>query len=761
MTKFTTVYNNFSGGKVSEKFKGRFDLPAYQNGLEEMDNMLPDKIGGAFKRTGTIQIADITSTLASTSGNAYRPSYRGIPFQAGDGESYIIYLTSHTITMANFATYLHIFHNDRTKAANIYGATEITARDRGDTWTPNTATLSTFGGNHAWNYCQVGDLLFLTHVSGEQRPLVITRTAVDAFDINYVDQYTTNNAGMSQTLLVPMSEPNLSAITLTLVGSTLTASAALFNSSMSSSQTLFAVESAGSTRVLIVTAITSTTIVTVSNVIGSGDITATDDWRESLWRNPTNATLSIVGHGWPKSVAYQNQKLLWGGNLSFPDTVWASLTGNLFHLNSVRLTQDASTDSSGLNFFGELQVGTDPFSLPVGSTESNAIQWMTGGRVLTVGTTGGEYLIKNIGLDTLTIEANSNYGSSSYQAIRMGKDIVFAGATRRNFRTYRYSDENGSWVSDDLSVKLDDFNDGNFTSTPYSKNVLDFTWNAEHKLLFVAMSNTLYVLGNDPEYGINGWSTVTLGIETGHTTSVISVTSLKNTIGDIEEVFLLVRRNDGSSDSYFIEKLTIPYYETSLKIDPYVYSSTTGYYNSMNNMPRFLDLAVHEQADGSGIVTGLDVAFIGRVVTATYFSTTTFGYVDDIDIITDGAGGSKLDYTFAASEYVIFGYKYDSNIKTLPPEAGGQFGSSMGDIKQIHESYLKLYRTKNFSIGSIDKRSQTDLSFEDVEYDDLTTTDQRIQLMDNPDTDGQIVIRSTTPTPLNILALVSKGIAYD
>ena len=35
MSKFTTVYNNFSGGKVSEKFKGRFDTPAYANSLEE------------------------------------------------------------------------------------------------------------------------------------------------------------------------------------------------------------------------------------------------------------------------------------------------------------------------------------------------------------------------------------------------------------------------------------------------------------------------------------------------------------------------------------------------------------------------------------------------------------------------------------------------------------------------------------------------------------------------------------------------------
>ena len=181
----------------------------------------------------------------------------------------------------------------------------------------------------------------------------------------------------------------------------------------------------------------------------------------------------------------------------------------------------------------------------------------------------------------------------------------------------------------------------------------------------------------------------------------------------------------------------------------------------MDRFPRFLDLATHVQANGSGVATGMKAELIGRVVTATYFDGDTFAYIDNIDVITDGASGSELDYSFPVDVYIIFGYVFDAELITLPPEAGGQYGTSLADIKHIHETTLKLYRTMNFSIGSKDKRSGTDLTFEEVSFDDLTTTDHLVHVSDNPDTDGQVIVRSTTPTPLNILALINKGVSYD
>jgi len=752
MTKFTTVYNNFSGGKVSEKFKGRFDTPAYHNSLEDVENMYPGPMGGLFGRTGSVKVANLDSILNAT----FQPWYRQIPFDTGDGNSYILFITSHTLTLQNFNTYIRIYHNDRTETATFYSSANITARQVGSNWVPNTTTLS---GIANWKYAQVGDLLFLTHASGEQRPLVISRTSTTTFDINYADQYQTSSENMHSSLKYPITSPNISSITLALTGTTLTASAALFSPTMNTSQSHFRVDDGTTSKVLRVTGYTNTTTVTVAYVIGTGNFTATDNWQQSSWTNKTTGV--YPGFGWPTSVASVNQKLVWGGNEKFPDFIWASLTGNLFHMNSHRLDQDASADVSGVNFFGDAVLGPDPFDLRASAIEANAIQWLASGRVLTIGTTGGEYLINGIGTDSLNIEANSNYGSSPYQAIRMGKDLVFVGPNGRNLRTYRYSRENGSWVSDDLTIKIDSFNDDKFTTTgPMGKAIIDFAWNSQHKLLFVATTSGAYVYGHDPEFGINGWADFNIGAESGETATIQSFVSIKNNVSNEEEIFMFVVRTEGINTVSYLEKLTVSYLESTLKHSFSTYSDAS-YYNNMDRLPRFLDWASEEQANGSGECTHLDFTpIIGRFVTATWFDGTVFSFARNIEIIAGGLGGI-LDYTFPDDVFVIFGYEYTTSFKTLPPEAGGQFGTSMGDVKQIHESYLRLYRTKDFSIGSIDKRSNTELDFEDFEYDDLYTSDQRVQVMDNPDTDAQIIIRNTKPTPLNVLALISKGISND
>lgn len=734
MSKFTVAYNNFSGGKVSDKFKGRFDTQSYANSLEEFKNMFMGKIGGAYKRTGTVLVHNLTETISDIS-----DTHTSIPFDTGIGVNYTVFMPAVTVKLDGALSYdiVILENSDSVGLGADYqlgsGLTSIVLSGY-PAW-PSTENVA-FSEGH-WTWQQVGDLLFLTHTSGEQRPLVIARTSPSTFEVNYYDTYQTETDNLDPVLRVPYSK-NLSKKTFSITGTTLTSSNSYFTADMVGSHVRL--NSGGNSDVVVITGYTSDTVMTVLYAIGSTPSASTDDWEISMWSDEW---------GWPTSVTYHQQRLFWGGTpKKNSDVIWGSRLGNLFHMMRERLDQDGSTDVSTINYFGDASFSTDPTDFRPASTEANATTWISGGRVLMSGTSGGENLI-SFGAETLDIKENSNYGSSNSQVIKAGKDVIFVSKDKRSLRTYRYSDENGSWLSDDLSSKADTlFLDGAILASDFP-TIKQISWNSEYKQVWVVMSNfTVKVLSYDPEFGLNGWSDFEIGGE--NTFDVLGVTNMASPDRSRVETYLTVSRD--LTNAITFEKVMGEFKNTSIN----AFSST-----DIFDFPRFVDFGQLVTADGSGVADGPIFAdYIGNFFDCIYMTVDSFAYELTVEVILDGGIGT-LDFTFPAGAKVLFGYKYDAELKTLPPEAGGQYGTSLADIKHIHESYLKLYRTKDFSIGSKDKKSGVDLQFENVTYDDLETGDKTIHIQDNPDTEGQIIVRSTTPTPLNILALVNKGVAYD
>lgn len=735
MADFTHVLNNFTGGKVSEKFKGRFDLDLYRNSLEEFKNFFMGKIGGAYKRTGTVGIADVTGH--STDVN---DSYQNIPFDAGNGTSYVILLPNKPIKTSNTSNLDEIvfYTNDDTLlGSEVLVDGQYSTNASPLDWDPQVATFP----EGMWKYCQVGDILFLTHSSGYQRPLCIVRlkdvTLGEIFVIDYYDTLVLTNPVVrpNEVLRVPYNPTNLSAITMGVSGTTLTASAAFFEESMEGS--LMRIDNGGTEEVIRLETYVSSTSFTVSYVLGSSTTTASDNWKLSAWSNY---------YGYPTSVTYFNQRLFWGGTaFKQYETIWASLVGNLFHMMANRLNQDSSSDSSGINYFGDASVD-DPLSIIPASQEANAIKWLAGTRALMVGTANGEYVVK--GFDgSIDMQENSNYGSENAQVVKVGKDLVFVGKDRRSLRTYRYSDENGSWISDDLTSKAENiFYDSDGSTSTYIKQI---SWNSSTKMLWIIMSDgTVRYLGYDPEYGLSGWGEFELG--GGANDKVVSLCCLPSVDRTRNQTIFLVKRYmEGAGDYvYYLEKDFGDH--TISSIHPTLSS------DDILRYPRFVDFGNIATADSSGEVDGQPSNYVGESFCCLYFTDDSFGYELDVEMI-DNSSNPKLDYEFPADARVIYGYLYTAELKMLPLDSGGVLGSAISDIKDISRVYLKLFRSMAFSIGSKDKRSQNDLNFEDVAYDDLTTIEKEIFLFDNPDSDEQVIVRSTTPHPLNILAMILKG----
>ena len=80
MPKATSSKTNFSGGEISPKAIGRFDIEKYDSSVKTMENFLMNQIGGAFYRTGLRYIA-------STKSNGIA---RLIPFQYDADQDYVM-----------------------------------------------------------------------------------------------------------------------------------------------------------------------------------------------------------------------------------------------------------------------------------------------------------------------------------------------------------------------------------------------------------------------------------------------------------------------------------------------------------------------------------------------------------------------------------------------------------------------------------------------------------------------------------------------
>lgn len=733
MGDFTTTVNNFTGGKVSQKFRGRFDLSIYANSLEEFNNFFMGKIGGAYKRTGTVRVQS-----PATAGDLSE-THSVLTFDSGRDRSYLVFLPNATVKLDGLLfneIYITPNINNWFSSAPTYDlGSGITAR-LGSGLPAWPSSVNTPFSSGVWVSQQVGDLLFITHSSGEQRPLVITRTGSATFEINYYDSYQTQAENLSLVLRVPYRAPNISSITMTISGSTMTAGASYFTAGMVGS--LFKIRDGSEDSVVVITAVASGTSATVSYLIGTQPTAATDNWQQSAWCDE---------FGWPTSVTYHDQRLFWGGNLKDYDTVWGSLVGNLLHMMRRRLVQDSSSDSSGINYFGDVSVASDPFDFKPASTYANSTTWLSGGRVLMVGTSGGENIV-NIGVEQISSVENSNYGSINTNIVKAGKDVMFVGKDGRTIRTYRFSDDNGSWLSDDLSSKAEDsFFDGEKGSDPYPV-IKQLAWNPDTKQLWCVLDNNLVkVLSYDPEYGMAGWQDFTLGGASQD--KVTGVVTLPSPDRDSFETYLTVSRYEAGNDANrtYVEKIIGEYRNTTL-------ASATS--SDITDYPRYLDFASFEDADANGKVSFL-VDFLGNVFDAFFTDGTTFGVVYGKEVVSDGSGGYELDHTFPANAKVLIGYKYDAELKLLPLDAGGVLGTAISDLKDISRVYLKLFRTAQLKIGSKDQRSKLDLSFENVTYDDLTTEEKEIQFFDNPDSEESVIVRSDTALPLNILAMVMKG----
>lgn len=760
MTKFNELLSDFRSGEISPKFYGRKGLEEHATGAQLLNNFIPMSEGGFTKRGGSEFMVDV-SALATGTGKG--PAL--IPFISKKDEGFVIVINADGVAYGT-TPWIIIYRNDGA------GTTIVPPPGGLDSIPP--ADLDPKG----FNYAQIGDVIWITHSSGRFMPIII-RGDVDAgiFYLNDFDDLNISvpkdpNYGKVNPLLrVPYRDRNISAITLTPAatsgsGINLTASAVFFNAGHVGAY--IRVIHAGTEGVAKVVGFTSTTVVTVDILINFGAITASDNWAESAWS---------TYRGFPRTVAAFEQRLVWGGAILDPDTLWFSLIANPFLMMQVRLIQDLAGDTSGLNYFipsgipveqqvfngvGVQFLESDPFSFTLSSTEANPVSWMSSGRDLSVGTLGAEYIISSDGgLSILTVSARkqTNYGGAPVKVARSINEVLYFTRNGQSLRSFKYNDANGSYLSAKVSLLGEHMRKiGNDVFDEYaeSQEFLDIFLQQGRDIIWVINSkNQLIGLNYSRENNNIGWfrtqfpNGTTFPVAGFNSCQIWGVTVIPNEDGENDDVWMVVERENSGGSVFLLERMGA------------VFDGESLYEGNVidENIPLFLDSSVivdNTAGAALSVITGL-AHLNGHTVTVVYNGTVLSSYLVAAGQITLSAGDTV---TVTTPGILLVGIKYTAEFESLDLEAGLNIGTSEGQVQRIDRAYYRFYNSKNVKAGSILR--QDTVKFLGLSGDTTLSSESiRVDIPNSPGVENRTRLISEDPFPCTVLSMAIRGNTYD
>lgn len=170
---------------------------------------------------------------------------------------------------------------------------------------------------------------------------------------------------------------------------------------------------------------------TVIRKLGAAE--KTNDWNEGAWN---------IRRGFPRTVAYFEERMVFGGTEYKPQTVWASKTGDWDNF----LLGDRDADA---------------LEFTLASDTVNTICWLCQHDALIIGTVDSEWTLKSSSQDSALTPSNfavkrqSVYGSAGIAGQMVGETVLFVQQGARKVREFAYSYEKDGYVSPDMTILAD------------------------------------------------------------------------------------------------------------------------------------------------------------------------------------------------------------------------------------------------------------------------------------------------------------------
>ncbi len=830
MARVHPFQTNFTSGEISPKLFGQVDFKKYNNAVETMENMIVFPQGGTTRRYGSRFVCEVKNSANAT---------RLIPFEFNIEQSYILefgnlYIrfykdngqiteatkTVTAITKANPAVVTvssHGYSNgDHIWLNDVGGMTEVNARRYTiANVTTNTFELSgvnstnyttyTSGGTAAKVYeitteytssqlseiqfAQSADVMYLVHPSHE--PTKLTRTGHTNWSISDVDF----EKG-------PYLDENTSSTTLTTsattvgTGRTLTASADLFAST--DVGRLVKVKGGHGK----ITGFTSATVVTYEIFTAVGTSSATTEWQLGAYSNTT---------GFPRAVSFFEQRLLYGGSTSYPQTIWASQSGLYDNFDE-----------------GEADAA-DAFIYTIAANKVNTIRWLAPSKDLIVGTAGSEYKVgrptgEPLKPDNVNIAQQTTYGVYPARPIQIGNVILFIQRQQKKIREFYYKFEDDAYSAPDMTILSEHITGNGITEVDFAQEPDSVYWAIREDGVFLGMTY-------QREENVVAWHRHIFGGKTGSAT--VTVTDYANIpVGSR----IVLTKSDGSKVTFTSETAGSSSPSSSLGFRPNTNNNTTAdnIFTAINahadftvanpaanivtiteTSPQATGLLTVETTDSTRLAVTSEThskaksvasipeggedqvwVIIERVIngsTVQYVeylsstanmdsyltgtvnsSSTNVTSLDHLEgekvqiVIGDAVyppqtvtnGAITVDIpTELSTKTIDVGLGFTSTLKTLKPEFGGQAGTSQGRKKRYNEVMVRFLNTVGATINDDQlpfRSSATPMGQNIPEF----TGDKRVTNL-GWDRDGQITVKQTQPLPMTILGITGTLLTVD
>lgn len=727
MARVSTIVTNFQSGEFSPRLEGRIDLQKYASGAQELTNMLAFPQGGVTRRPGTYYAG------SSKSGGKVRL----IPFEFSDEQTYILEVG---------AGYIRFFADGGTVTSGGSAVEVVTSYSATDIF--------------ELNYTQSADVIYFVHK--DHPPAKLTRTTATSFtfeDIDFVDG--------------PYLDENITDTTLyasAQIGTvTLTASADLFSSDdvgrlvrfrelLETNHDEWAASTSYANNVTVrynghvYKQVTGSTVtsgntppvhltgtetygtidweyqhdgfgsVKITAYISATSVTAVVD--EDAFGNSVlpdhvvgsaNATkrwsLGAFGgdQGFPRAIAFYEQRLFLAGTVGQPQTIFASVTA------------DFENHTPGTN-------DDDAINVTIASDTVNVIKHMIQGRFLQILTSSSEFTLSGGTGSTPASPTNVNvlrettFGSSDVRPLRAGSATILIQKGAEKVKEVSFNLDNDGLIGRDLTILAEHLARGGLT---------DMTWQQEPELVlwFVRSDGVLVGLSYDPANQTIGWHTHPLG----GLAEVESIASIPS--GSEDQVYLSVKRTiDGSTVRHIVYMK--PIYFTDVEDAFYLDSGLT--YDStptttISGLDHLEGETVQVLADGS--------AHADKTVSS---------------------GSITLD---RSASTVHVGYGYTSAVQTLRLEGGADDGVSQGKIKRIHGVTVRFLNTVGAKVGptptTLDRIPFRDSSMAMDEAVPMFNGDKEVFFPSGYDNDARVYIQQDQPLPMTVLAVMRRSNTFD
>lgn len=464
-----------------------------------------------------------------------------------------------------------------------------------------------------------------------------------------------------------------------------------------------------------------------SSIVTSG----TSFWEEGAWSDY---------RGYPSSVALYENRLFLAGSLSEPATIWSSRSGAYEDFT------DGAEDDDALVY-------------RIASGMADTIRWLMSGRVLTAGTSSGEYAIaassQNEALtpSNFKVSPQTSFGTSSALPIRLDQAILYP---QRNgipqnasvrLREFAYSFQDDAYNSTDISIFAEHIFGPGYTRLAYllQPNALIYASRTDGVIAACTYERAQEVVA---------WHRHVLG---GTDAEVKTLGAIPGANGD--ELWMSVRRRIGEATTLVTEADAEIITEggDGIILDTAV-SPTVRYIEIMQQQfdddddkedAFFVDSGLTYSGDSTTTISGL-YHLRSTAVTILNNGSVETGTVSATGTLTLPTATTKCH----------IGLPFTAILETEDLEAGAQAGTAQARAKRVSQVWLRVINSLGGTYGTTSANQKAILyrtpTMEHGSSPDLFTGFKELDVPSGWDRKAVLRFEHSDPLPFHVLGVVAE-----